>query len=78
MEFQAAAALVIGGTSLFGGRGNILPGSAVGVLLLTIINNGLSASGVSPYVYPFVAGLVIFLAIYLDSLKNLRRRQHRF
>ena len=60
MEFQAAAALVIGGTSLFGGRGNILPGSAVGVLLLTIINNGLSASGVSPYVYPFVAGVVIF------------------
>jgi ribose/xylose/arabinose/galactoside ABC-type transport system permease subunit len=73
MEFQAVAAVVIGGTSLFGGRGNVLPGTMAGVLLLVIINNGLGTRGVSPYVYPFVAGVVIFLAIYLDSLKNLRR-----
>jgi ribose/xylose/arabinose/galactoside ABC-type transport system permease subunit len=73
MEFQAVAAVVIGGTSLFGGRGNVLPGTLAGVLLLIIINNGLGTRGVSPYVYPFVAGVVIFLAIYLDSLKNLRR-----
>jgi ribose/xylose/arabinose/galactoside ABC-type transport system permease subunit len=77
MEFQATAALVIGGTSLFGGRGNIIPSSAVGVLLLLMISNGLSAWGVSPYVYPFAAGGVIFVAIYLDSLKHTRRRlQH--
>jgi ribose/xylose/arabinose/galactoside ABC-type transport system permease subunit len=73
MEFQAVAAVVIGGTSLFGGRGTVLPGTMAGVLLLIIINNGLGTRGVSPYVYPFVAGVVIFLAIYLDSLKNLRR-----
>ncbi|MEO8666929.1 MAG: ABC transporter permease [Bauldia sp.] len=73
MEFQAVAAVVIGGTSLFGGRGNVLPGTMAGVLLLIIINNGLGNLGVSPYIYPFVAGVVIFLAIYLDSLKNLRR-----
>jgi ribose transport system permease protein len=73
MEFQAVAAVVIGGTSLFGGKGNVLPGTLAGVLLLIIINNGLGNLGVSPYVYPFVAGVVIFLAIYLDSLKNLRR-----
>ena len=73
MEFQAVAAVVIGGTSLFGGKGNILPGTLAGVLLLIIINNGLGNLGVSPYVYPFAAGVVIFLAIYLDSLKNLRR-----
>ena len=59
---------VIGGTSLFGGRGNIIPSSAAGVLLLMIISNGLSAWGVSPYIYPFAAGVVIFVAIYLDSL----------
>ena len=35
-----------------------------------IINNGLGSMGVSPYVYPFVAGSIIFLAIYLDSIKN--------
>ena len=73
MEFQAVAAVVIGGTSLFGGRGNVLPGTFAGVLLLIIINNGLGTIGVSPYIYPFVAGVVIFLAIYLDSLKNMRR-----
>lgn len=73
MEFQAVAAVVIGGTSLFGGRGQVLPGTFAGVLLLIIINNGLGTIGVSPYIYPFVAGVVIFLAIYLDSLKNLRR-----
>jgi ribose/xylose/arabinose/galactoside ABC-type transport system permease subunit len=73
MEFQAVAAVVIGGTSLFGGRGAVLPGTMAGVLLLIVINNGLGTRGVSPYVYPFVAGAVVFFAIYLDSLKNLRR-----
>jgi ribose/xylose/arabinose/galactoside ABC-type transport system permease subunit len=72
MEFQAVAAVVIGGTSLFGGRGNVIPGTFAGVLLLTIISNGLGTRGVSPYVYPFVAGVIIFIAIYLDSLKNSR------
>ena len=81
MEFQAVAAVVIGGTSLFGGRGNVLPGTLAGVLLLIIINNGLGTRGVSPFVYPFVAGTLIFIAIYLDSLKNRNRagsraRQH--
>ena len=70
MEFHAVAAVVIGGTSLFGGRGNVLPGTMAGVLLLIIINNGLGTRGVSPYIYPFVAGALIFIAIYLDSIKN--------
>jgi len=73
MEFQAVAAVVIGGTSLFGGRGSVLPGSLAGVMLLIIINNGLGTRGVSPYVYPFAAGAVMFVAIYLDSLKNMRK-----
>jgi len=73
MEFEAIAAVVIGGTSLFGGRGSVLPGALAGVLLLTVISNGLGTRGVSPYVYPFVIGSVVFVAIYLDSLKNWRR-----
>jgi ribose/xylose/arabinose/galactoside ABC-type transport system permease subunit len=72
MEFQAVAAVVIGGTSLFGGRGHVIPGTFAGVLLLIIISNGLGTRGVSPYVYPFVAGVTIFVAIYLDSLKHAR------
>jgi ribose/xylose/arabinose/galactoside ABC-type transport system permease subunit len=74
MEFTVAATVVIGGTSLFGGRGTILPGTLLGVLLLTIIKNGLGTMGISFYVYPFVSGFVIFLAMYVDSLKNFRRK----
>ncbi|MDE0113727.1 MAG: ABC transporter permease [Albidovulum sp.] len=74
MEFQAVAAVVIGGTSLFGGRGNVFPGTICGVLLLIVINNGLGTRGVSPFVYPFVAGALIFIAIYLDSIKNRARQ----
>ena len=70
MEFQAVAAVVIGGTSLFGGRGNVFPGTLAGVLLLIVINNGLGTRGVSPFVYPFVAGALIFFAIYLDAVRN--------
>ncbi len=73
MEFQAVAAVVIGGASLFGGRGNVFPGTLAGVLLLIVINNGLGTRGVSPFVYPFVAGSLIFLAIYLDAVKNRGR-----
>ena len=73
MEFQAVAAVVIGGTSLFGGRGSVFPGTLAGVLLLIVINNGLGTRGVSPFVYPFVAGALIFFAIYLDALKNRAR-----
>ena len=73
MEFQAVAAVVIGGTSLFGGRGRVLPGTLAGVLLLIVINNGLGTRGVSPFVYPFVAGGLIFAAIYLDSIKSRKR-----
>jgi ribose/xylose/arabinose/galactoside ABC-type transport system permease subunit len=73
MEFKAVAAAVIGGTSLFGGRGGVLPGTLAGVLLLIVIDNGLGTRGVSPYVYPFVSGGLIFLAVYLDSVKNRKR-----
>ena len=73
MEFQAVAAVVIGGTSLFGGRGNVFPGTLAGILLLIVIDNGLGTRGVSPFAYPFVVGALIFFAIYLDVLKNRSR-----
>lgn len=73
MEFTAIAAVVIGGVSLFGGIGNIIPGTFFGVLLLIVIRNGLGTLGVSPYIYPFIQAGVIFLAMYIDSLKNYRR-----
>lgn len=70
MEFVAVAAVVIGGISLFGGEGSILPGVLRGVLTLQIIFNGLNHLGADPYAYRFVNGAVIFVAMYADSLRS--------
>jgi ribose/xylose/arabinose/galactoside ABC-type transport system permease subunit len=69
LEFTAIAVAIIGGISLFGGEGGILPNLALGVLTLVIIENGLNHVGASPYAYPFVRGGIIFVAMYADSLK---------
>lgn len=60
--FLTIAAVVIGGTSLGGGTGGILR-TALGVLLLTVLNNGLILSGVSPNIQSGVSGTVLILAI---------------
>ena len=60
--FLTIAAVVIGGTSLAGGRGGMLR-TTLGVLLLTILNNGLLLSGVDPGYQPGVSGVVLILAI---------------
>ncbi len=73
-EFDAIAAAVLGGTSLFGGRGNVFPGAVVGSVTVAMVFNGLNAMNANPYVYPVITGGVIFLAVLLDSL---RRRQLR-
>ena len=74
MEFDVVTVCVMGGTSLLGGRGNIFPGTFIGVVLLYLISNILALTGASPYIYPFAKGLVIFAAMYVDALKNYRRR----
>jgi ribose transport system permease protein len=56
------AAVIIGGTSLFGGRGAIL-GAAIGALLLSMINNGLILFGLSPSDQQIALGIVIILAV---------------
>lgn len=71
LEFTAIAVIIIGGISLFGGEGAIIPNLILGVLTLVIIENGLNHLGASPYVYPFVRGGVIFIAMYADSLKSM-------
>ena len=73
-EFDAIAAAVLGGTSLFGGRGNVFPGAVVGSVTVATVFNGLNAINANPYVYPLITGGVIFLAVLLDGL---RRRQTR-
>lgn len=76
MEFDVVTVCVMGGTSLLGGRGNIFPGTFIGVVLLYLINNILALTGASPYIYPFAKGLVIFAAMYMDALKNFRKKQN--
>jgi ribose/xylose/arabinose/galactoside ABC-type transport system permease subunit len=70
LEFTAIAAVVIGGISLFGGKGSIVPGILLGVYTLALIENGLNHLGASPYLYPFVRGGLIFIAMYADSLRS--------
>jgi ribose/xylose/arabinose/galactoside ABC-type transport system permease subunit len=70
-ELQVIAAVVIGGTSLFGGKGSMV-GTLIGVLLIGVINNGLTLLNVSSFWVQFVQGALIFLAVLLDSF-NTRR-----
>lgn len=69
-EFVAIAAVVIGGVSLFGGVGSLVPGTLIGVLFLIIVENGLNLAGVSPFAFPFVTGAVILVAMYAYTLSN--------
>lgn len=77
-EFKAIAAAVLGGTSLFGGRGAVLPGTVLGALLIQAVENGLVLVNADPYLYPLITSAIIFLAVLLDSLRNvLLARGHR-
>jgi inositol transport system permease protein len=72
-ELQAIAAVVIGGTSLFGGEGGVL-GTLIGALLIGVLNNGLVILGVNPYYQSIVIGSIIVLSVYLDQFVKRRRR----
>lgn len=69
-EFTAIAAAVLGGTSLFGGRGAVLPGTVLGALLIQSVENGLVILNADPYLYPLVTAGMIFLAVLLDSTRG--------
>jgi ribose transport system permease protein len=64
-ELDAIAAVVIGGTSLSGGRGSIL-GTVLGCLIIGVLNNGLVLLNVSPYWQLVIKGYVILLAVAID------------
>ena len=65
-ELDAIAAVVIGGASLSGGRGT-LSGTIAGLLIISIVNNGLNLLGVSSYYQLLVRGLIVVLAVIMDK-----------
>ena len=73
-DFSAITAAVVGGTLLTGGRGGILH-SAVGVLLIMVLTNGLVQIGVSPYWQGGVQGLIVVAAVAAAVLPQRRRNQ---
>jgi len=68
-ELDAIAAVVLGGTSLTGGRGRIV-GTLIGALIIAILNNGLNLLGVSSFYQMVVKGIVIAIAVLLDRKKG--------
>jgi ribose transport system permease protein len=73
MELQVIAAVVIGGTSLMGGRGSVIS-TFIGVLIISVLEAGLAQIGVSEPMKRIVTGLVIVAAVVLDTY---RRRGER-
>ena len=65
---ESIAAAVIGGVAIMGGRGNAL-GAILGVLLLSVIRNGLNLYGVPSYAQEMATGLIIIFAIFIDRFK---------
>lgn len=68
-ELNAIAAVVIGGTSLFGGEGSIV-GTLIGALLMAVIRNGLTLLHVPSFYQQMVIGAVVVLAVLIDRLRR--------
>lgn len=71
LEFSAISAIVIGGGSLSGGKGNML-GTFIGVLIIGVLNNGLNLLNVSVFWSKFAQGLIIFVAVLIDAISQKR------
>ena len=68
-ELEAIAAVVIGGTSLSGGRGTIL-GSLIGALIMAVLANGLRVMSVAQEWQTVITGMIIILAVYADQMRR--------
>ncbi|ULJ76894.1 ABC transporter permease (plasmid) [Sinorhizobium fredii GR64] len=68
-ELDAIAAVVIGGTSLAGGRGSLL-GTLIGALIIGTINNGMDLMGVSSYYQQVLKGTIIVVAVIADQIRK--------
>ncbi|WP_284645170.1 ABC transporter permease [Paenibacillus silviterrae] len=71
-ELEAIAAVVIGGTSLSGGKGSIL-GTVIGALIMSVLTNGLRILSVPQEWQTVIVGLVVILAVYADILRRKKK-----
>jgi len=69
LEMDSIAAVVIGGVSLFGGRGNLI-GVVIGVLILSVINNTMTLTEVLPWHQDIIRGAVILGAVVANSIRT--------
>ena len=70
-EFRAIAAVVVGGTSIWGGSGSVIR-TLLGATLMGVILVGLTMMGIHPYWHDLVTGLLIIFAISIDSLRHYK------
>ena len=73
-NLDAISAVVIGGTSLFGGIGTMI-GTVVGVFIPAVLRNGFVIVGVQPFWQQVAVGAVLIVAVYLDQLRRARYRR---
>jgi ribose/xylose/arabinose/galactoside ABC-type transport system permease subunit len=76
-EFNAIAATVLGGASLFGGVGSVLPGTLLGAVLIQMIQTGLIFTKVDIYLQPLITAGIIFAAVLLDAFRNMQLQKMR-
>jgi ribose transport system permease protein len=71
-ELQIIAATAIGGIGLSGGSGSVV-GTLIGILIMSVLGNGLVIMGINTFVQSMVVGVVILIAVYLDTLRSKRK-----
>jgi ribose transport system permease protein len=71
-ELNAIAAVVLGGTSLMGGRGSLV-GTLIGALIIGVLINGLTLLNVESFYQLIIQGAVILLAVFIDRLRRGQR-----
>lgn len=74
-EFDAIAAAVLGGVSLFGGVGSVFPGVVLGAVLIQTVSAGLVSAQIDLYLHQMATAAIIFLAVLIDSLRNTQLKK---
>ena len=72
-NLDSITAVVLGGTSLFGGRGNVV-GTLIGALIVGVFRNGLVLIGVSSVYQILITGILVILAVSVDQLRHRKER----